>query len=344
MPVTEVINGVIDLIVQNIIAKTNLTKDVNIGDTIIEVEDSFHFVDGQEIVLIDFDYNVSGTPHYQIYEYAKIKDVVDTRHIELESPAVGNWEVSKSAFVQKTIGHSPLYEDRVYYGDRAVIPSEDMSITVEPLSLSNEWIYLMGGLSEEYRVSIMIYGKDIETEEGMQILNKYTDAVYGLMMSDLHPDMNNYDTPILHDVPVGSTQVIIKDSVENRENFRVGPIPYMFRTNYDLQDNLNTEQGRQILAISPASYVPGGEMTITVDKAFAYTYSTSEFAAFTRHGMYFYDSRIDNIEYGTVQKGSAFIRAARLNWFGKIVNEHRFPQKSKGINYFPEEESSSESS
>ena len=252
--------------------------------------------------------------------------------------------MSNSSFAQKTIGHSPLYEDRIYYGDRAVIPSEDMAITVEPLSLSNEWLYLMGGLSEEYRVSIMIYGKDIETEEGMQILNKYTDGVYQLMMSDLHPDINNYDTPILHNVTAGSSQVVIKDSVTNRENFVVGPIPYMFRTNYDLQDNLETDQGRQITDVSPASYVSGGEMTITVDRPFQYSYSTAEFGSFTRHGMYFYDSRIDNIEYGTVQKGSAFIRAARLNWFGKIVDEHRFPQLSKGIPYFPEEDSSSDSS
>ena len=58
--------------------------------------------------------------------------------------------------------------DNVYYGDREVIPSTDMAIAVEPLSLSNEWIYLQGGLSEEYRVSIIVYGKDVETEEGMK--------------------------------------------------------------------------------------------------------------------------------------------------------------------------------
>ena len=283
MPVTEVINGIIDLINLNIIAKTDITADVIAGATIVYVENSFHFVIGQEIVLIDFGYNDPASPHYQVYEYARIKDIIDTRRIRLDEPALDDWLVADGSFVQKTIGHAPLYEDRVYYGDRAVIPSEDMAITVEPLSLSNDWIYLMGGLSEEYRVSIMIYGKDIETEEGMQILNKYTDSVYQLMMSDLHPDINNYDTPILHDVATGSSQVAIKDSTENRENFRVGPIPYMFRTNYDIQDNLNTEQGRQITAVSPASYVPGGEMAITVDRPFEHGYSTSEYGAFTRN-------------------------------------------------------------
>ena len=64
-------------------------------------------------------------------------------------------------------------------------------------------------------------------------------------------------------------------------------------------------------------------------------YNIKEYAVFKKHGRYFYDSRIDNIEYGMVQKGSAFLRAARLNWFGKEVQEIKFPQRSYKIPYFP---------
>jgi hypothetical protein len=346
MAVTDVVDGIIDLIKLNIIAKTDIISDASIGDTTISVANSFHFERDQEIVLIDYGYNTPGDPHYHIFEYARIKQIIDTRNIELYDPLVSDWTVANSSFIQKTIGHDPLYSDNVYYGDRAVIPTESMSVTVEPLSMSNEWIYLMGGLSEEYRMSIMIYGKDIETEEGMKILNKYTDAIYKLMMSDLHPDINNYDTPVLYDVPVGASTVIIADTENNREQFAVGTqsLYTVYRTNYDIQDNINVEQGRVITNISPATYVPGGEMTITVDRPFDNPYLTSEYAAFTRHGRYFYDSRIDNIEYGTVQKGSAFIRAARLNWFGKEVEEQWFPQHSKGIEPFDEVEESSSSS
>ena len=83
MPVTEVINGLIDLISLNIIAKTGITEDVNIGDTIINVENSFHFENEQEIVLIDYGYNDPSSSHYQIFEYARVKHVIDTRHILL---------------------------------------------------------------------------------------------------------------------------------------------------------------------------------------------------------------------------------------------------------------------
>ena len=169
--VAPVINGIIDLIRKNIIAKTNVTSNVLTGDILVEVENSFNFNDGEEIILIDSGYNNNMSPHYKKYEYCQINRVINTHYIELSSPVIDSsgWLVDNSSFIQKTIGHSPLYDDRVYYGDREVIPTEEMAITVEPLSMSNEWMYLHGGLSEEYKISIMISGKDIETELGIQI-------------------------------------------------------------------------------------------------------------------------------------------------------------------------------
>jgi len=350
MSVVEVVTGIIDLIQQNIIAKTNATSNV-LQSNIVNVENSFHFEPGQEIVLIDYGYNdenYSSTSHYGDYEYARIKNIIDTRTVELYSNTVSNWYVSDHTFIQKTIGSSPLYDDRVYYGDREVIPTEEMAVTVEPVSLSNEWIYIQGGLSNEYRMSIIVYGKDIDTEDGMQILNKYTDAIYQLFMSELHTDINNYDTPILSPVTAGTSTVVIADTVDNRENFN-NSTDLIDEKSYQIQDNLHIERDLCILNVQYG--VPEvGKMTVTLSQhpsivtPLVYNYALSEFAALIRYKRYFYDTRIDNIEYGTVQKGSAFLRAARLNWFGKEVEEWRFPQKSKGVAYFPEVNSSSSSS
>ena len=198
MPVTEIIDGFIDLIQKNLIAKTNVVSDALAGEVLVNVENSFHYNSGEEIVIIDWGYNDSSSDHYQKYEYAVVKEVNNTHWItlsdEIQDP-YGGWLVSNNAFIQKTIGHSPLYDDRVYYGDREVIPTEDVAITVEPVSLSNEWIYLHGGMSEEYRVSIMIYGKDVETEEGMKVLNKYTDNVYNLFNKNIHLDNEQLAMP-----------------------------------------------------------------------------------------------------------------------------------------------------
>ena len=355
MPVVEIVDGIIDLIRKNMIAQTPLTLDGVSGSTIIAVENSFQFADGQEIIFIDNGYNVPDDPHYQIFEYSRIKQVIDTTTVELFDELEGDWLISRGSFIQKTIGSSPLYTDRVYYGDRDVIPSEEMSITVEPLSMSNEWIYIQGGLSEEYRVSITVYGKDVNTEGGMRVLNKYVDALYLLFMSNIHIDINNYESPLLYDVNEGDTTVYVSDTIENREYFKlsseltgdcdpfVGTPPTIAL--YDVQDNKYTDIDMQVVDIQPAEHVDGGEMAITFNRPLLTRcqcdptpdkqYLVSEYAVLRKQGRYIYDSRVDNLEYGLIQKGSAFIRAARLNWFGKEVEEFRFPQRLRGVDYNP---------
>jgi len=344
MSVVEVTEGIIDLIKKNMIAKSNLESSALTGEILINVEDSFHYNDGEEIILIDYGYNDSSSPHHDIFEYAVIKEVNNTHWITLDQAIQdpdGGWLVSENAFIQKTIGHSPLYDDRVYYGDREVIPTEDMAVTVEPLSLSNEWIYIHGGLSEEYRVGIIIYGKDIETEEGMKILNMYADSIYKLFNKSMHIDINNYDAPLMANVAAGTTTVIVEDTSDNREYFQVSSVIPDDEV-YEIQDNNGIEID---LFVSEVSIPGDGYMYITVNQndpaaygiePIARSYALNEYAVFRRHGRYFYDSRVDNIEYGVVQKGSAFIRAARLNWFGKEVTEYRFPQKSLRVDYFKE--------
>jgi len=337
--VVPVVTGLIELIQKNLIAKTNLSSNALTGEILVNVENTFNFSDGQEIILIDYGYNEPTSPHYQKYEYAVIDKVINTHSITLTGPIVdpsGGWMVADHSFIQKTIGHAPLYDDRVLYGDREVIPTEEMAISVEPLSLSNEWIYMHGGLSEEYRVSIMIYGKNIETEQGIQILNLYADAVYGLFNRNIHIDINNYKSPLLANVAAGNNTVIVEDTAANRAKF----LPSSQLTDdqtYEVQDNIGVEIDLFATNVSSITYGgnPALQITLSQDDPTLYgstplnrSYNIEEYAFLSVHGRYFYDSRIDNIEYGMVQKGSAYVRAARLNWFGKEVTEYSFPQQS----------------
>jgi len=56
-------------------------------------------------------------------------------------------------------------------------------------------------------------------------------------------------------------------------------------------------------------------------------------AVLRRIKRFMYDSRVDNVEYGTVQKGSVFLKAARLSWFGKETELYNFPQVGKGSSH-----------
>lgn len=332
MPIEEVVDGVIDVIKKNIIAQANVTSNITTGDTVINVDNAFQMKAGQEIVIMDFGFNQPGHIHENVLEYAKIKQVNNTRSVTLNDEVVSNWTVTDRAFIQKTIGHSPLHPDLVLYGDREVIPSQEMAITVEPVTLSNEWIYIQGGLSEEFRIRIMIYGKSVSTEEGRRILDRYSDAVYQLLNDRVHLDVGAHNTPLMEDVANGAMSFRVQDTLANR-NFFVPSSSLPNLRSYFLQDN---RRRSRVLGVASVTIEGGGTLKIDTIEAIDGNYLKSEFGVAFRVGTYIYDSRVDGITYGQVSKGSALLRASELNWFGKRVNEHLFPQQSKAVNSFEE--------
>jgi len=324
MDIEGIVDSILDHIKLELIAKTNLTADALADSTTISVANTFHFNIGQEIVFIDYGYNEVNSEHYQIFEYSVIKSVIDSFTIELTTAIQSNWYLAQSSFIQKTIGHSPLYEQNVLYGDREVIPTDEVAITVEPLNISNDWLYLQGGLSEESRLSIFIYGQSVETEEGMRILNKYAKAVYDVLNSVLHLNVNDYQSPILDDINEGDIVFCVCDTPDNRENFVVSDEG----ETYQFQDNLSPKcVNKKVINRT----ISGGEICLEVEYPFETEILKSEFGIAIRNNRYFYDSRINNVTFGLTQKGSAVLRAAELSWFGKEINEYSFPQYDRKI-------------
>ena len=334
MPIEPIIDTIIDLINKNLVAQTNVVSNVYTNDTIVNVENSFHFRPNQEIVFIDYGYNIKNDPHYQKFEYAKVKQVNNTSAITLTAPIISNWTLAKKSFIQKTIGHWPLYSDQIYYGDREVIPTDKMAITVEGSTMSNEWLYLQGGLSEEYKVSIKIYGKDIKFEEGRRILDRYSDTLVQLLNNNIHIGLLEYSTPLLLNVSAGSSTIVIEDNADNQANItpsiNIQPMLKDMTQVYQLQDNKGVSYWFNITNIATS----GGFMTITIDTPSQNGYQLSEYAVIKRFGAYIYDSRADAATYGYIPKGSAILRASEISWFGKFVNEFQFPQPALNLNGF----------
>ena len=61
-----------------------------------------------------------------------------------------------------------------------------------------------------------------------------------------------------------------------------------------------------------------------------FNYMMSDKAVLRRKWRYMYDSRVTDVEYGHVQKGSTILKAGRMNWFGKETQEYVFPQVGLG--------------
>jgi hypothetical protein len=69
---------------------------------------------------------------------------------------------------------------------------------------------------------------------------------------------------------------------------------------------------------------------VRISRPLLWNYRVSDKAVLRRKWRYMYDSRISNTDFGPVQKGSAMLKAARLDWFGKETQEYTFPQVGMG--------------
>jgi hypothetical protein len=69
---------------------------------------------------------------------------------------------------------------------------------------------------------------------------------------------------------------------------------------------------------------------VFVQTPLLHDYLVVDKAVLRRKIRYMYDSMITSTEYGTTQKGSAMLKAARLTWNGKETKTYDFPQVGKG--------------
>jgi hypothetical protein len=333
----EIILAIIDIIKKHMIAKAFFVQNHSIGDKIISVTNTFQFEPRDEIVILDNTYSSN-----QQLEYAKIKRIIDTRTIELYDPIQKDWGMDENAFIQKAIGHVPLYCNNVYYGDRDVIPTHELAITVNPDDKTNEWLFIDSGrgLDNKYNVSITIYGKSLDTENGLRILVKYADALCNLFNTNIHLDIDNVEAPLTESLYTGDSVVVIEDTARNREFFTIsGTEEYENNCGkYAIQSNLGVEYYFDIIDINFSN----GKMYVELDGAVENDYILSEFSHIRKHGRYLYDSRATNATYGVILKGSSILRAAKITWFGNEVAQCcnsrglRCSSPSKGVDCFEE--------
>ena len=82
----QVSDGMINLIMKNAGARTLLTSDIHAGDTVVDVVNTFHFKDAEQIVFMDINEG-----HL---EYKSILKILSTTQLTLVNPLQSNFIVS----------------------------------------------------------------------------------------------------------------------------------------------------------------------------------------------------------------------------------------------------------
>lgn len=365
--ITEIADGMINLLKNNIVAHTVLIQDAHVGDTVIYVDNNLRFDRNNNIVLMDNNsvYNPDAGEITGL-EFHTIKDgITETNKIVLKEPLEKDFLVSNNGRIQKAINNAILFTKDILYGDREVIPFDYVAITVDSERFSSEWLALRL-MSDEFRLSINVYVKSGGTPEqeelNMRIRDAYANAIYNLLMGNIHLDVALDEVPLKVNGIAGTNYVYINS--KDVENWPLDPC-----YNYSVQDNFGTNQDIAIIecgqssisSLSSLSSLTSSSSTSEFSSSSSLTgfsslsssisssgddpyskiclsanltrnYLMKDKAVLRRINRYLYTSQVPDIEYGVIQKGSTILKAAKLSWFGKESRHYEFPQVGRGGN------------
>jgi hypothetical protein len=96
------------------------------------------------------------------------------------------------------------------------------------------------------------------------------------------------------------------------------------------ESSSKTSESSLSSSISSLSSVGGNACWVELNGPLRRNFLVADKAVLRRKKRYTYDSRISSITYGTTQKGSVFMKAAKLQWFGKEAESFNFPQVGTG--------------
>ena len=253
--IEEVADGIISYIKKYMVANTPLIQSAVVGNTTLQVENTLRFSRGDQIIV--FDNNHVFNPdrgEYEGMELCTVKyDPISTTELVLEQAIQGSYSLTDYGRIQKAYKGAILLEKDVLYGDREVIPFNQVAICVEPDSLSGEWIALRV-LSNEFRCSILVYVKPMggNTEEEVssgqewaaRVCHAYASELYDMFLSNIHMDLLIDEVPLTADAQAGDSFVYIGTSVGDQW-------PSDGEGRYEVQDNFHSEILHSI--ISPVS-------------------------------------------------------------------------------------------
>jgi len=201
MAVSEVVDSVRRIVERWVNTYSPLTEDASPGDTVINVDSTIRFQEGDEVML----YNPTRAEYGHV-----IDEVIDNTRVRLASPVINSlWTVQNAGVLRKTINN--MFVHGVYVGDPNVIPRFP-AITVNPTGRNSEWLTLES-TKERYEIEISTYILDSTHEDGFRFLMNITDTIQLGLKRNIFPLLQDYETTtLLADGEIGDQFLKVADS------------------------------------------------------------------------------------------------------------------------------------
>lgn len=289
----QIIDYLQSVLMANLMGKVALSADLLAGQDTVFVQYATYFYPGQTVII----------RNNSIGEGFQVLEVLDSSHIKFYKPAQNSWLVSDGAVLERSEAFHHL--KYILRGDPQVIPDYP-AITISPGGRNIEWFTLQS-TTEQHTAEIYIYVLEDSQESSTDLLMKYTDATAEVLMLNLFPELTGDVVSPTGKFDAGSATISISDNT----GYHPGSIVV-----------LEDVAQREVRAVNRVidSHI------LELDDALFQTFDSSV-NPFTvsRAIRMIYDSRISSIEYGFVQKGSAFLKAGHISWYGKEMRDRKYP-------------------
>ena len=288
MSVEEILDSVRRIVAHWVANTTPLAADAAPGDTILEVVNTHRFNTGDEVAIYS---QASGAE-----TFLTVDQILDTTHLQLTSAINHPWTTAENAIVATTF--KGKFVQGIYLGEPSVIPRFP-AITIHAISKDSEWMTL-DSTRETYKLELNIYVDDSVQEDTYRFLLRVVDKIQRGLKNNVMPLVGPYEVSALTvDAVIGDIFLKVEDSsIFDPENEAGGRAV--------MEDLFKAEEFR-IEEVVDAT-------TIKIVTPLCFDFDVANSSKVISLRRFVYNSWPDNIQYGTIFKGT-MLKAAKISWF-----------------------------
>lgn len=295
----EILDGLRRIVSRWVETVTPITANLSIGDTVLHVDSSNRFREGDEVMI---EGPLDGEPNLVVDQ------IIDYQTIRLSTPVANVWTTSENMVLRKLI--NGMFIEGVYIGNPEVIPQYP-AITINGTTVSSEWMTL-DSTKERYEVELTIYVEEATQEDGYRFLLKLVKTIVDGLKANVTPLINDYDmTALTQDIEIGDEVIQVADaSIFNTPLLtdESSAFPRNSDARVIIEDKWKSEESR-VQDILSANHV-------TCRPVFCNSFKVSNNAVAIRPKRFIYNSWPHQVDIGKIDKGS-LMQAAVIRWFAE---------------------------
>lgn len=277
---------------------TPINQDLNPDDTIIYVDSTKRFQEGDEVMV---------ESAVESETSLVVDEIIDNTTLRLATPILNPWTVSQHIVLRKLI--NGMYVEGIYLGNPEVIPVFP-AITINGRNVNSEWMTL-DSTKERYEIELSTFVEAATQEDGLRFLMRLTKIIVQGLKANIFPLVNNYDiTQITAPVLAGDGVLQVADaSVFNTPLTDINAAyPRLSDARVILEDRWKSEETRVQRIL--------GTNLIEIEPIACMNFALTSNPIAIRPKRFIYNSWPATTEFGTINKGS-LLQASVIRWFAE---------------------------